>query len=251
MSHAASVALRHRYLLDLGELDQHLAAREGETSQKQKTEAVSETSDAAQTLTKTSDAVPSLTETSDAAHTLSETSDATPTLTKTSDATPTLTKTSDAAPTLTEASDAAQTLTETQTQHRLSQTRQTQMHERQLYIQLDPESVRTLTSERRSDWVPTRTMAACGRCSRISRTHFCGTFWKEVGETTLKQTRKTSVSEYHSGRRRSKSSCRRTDGTADQHGRTAGDMDANWYKKKIGTSQHGYKPGRIKKDNGV
>lgn len=51
----------------------------------------------------------------------------------------------------------------------------------------------TLTSSRRSHCVPTRTSGAKGTCFRISGTHFSGTFWKEVGLTTLKHSRNTSA----------------------------------------------------------
>ncbi len=54
-------------------------------------------------------------------------------------------------------------------------------------------SMRTLTSNRRSDWVPTKMMGEDGLHSRISGIHFLVMFWNDVGFTTLKQRRKTSV----------------------------------------------------------
>lgn len=44
-------------------------------------------------------------------------------------------------------------------------------------------------------WVPTRRIAASGQNLFISGIHFSFTFWNEVGQTTLKHTMKTSVSE--------------------------------------------------------
>lgn len=51
----------------------------------------------------------------------------------------------------------------------------------------------TLTSCRRSAWVPTSSIGALGQCRRISGTHFSLTFWNEEGLTTLKQSRKMSA----------------------------------------------------------
>lgn len=67
-------------------------------------------------------------------------------------------------------------------------------------------SIRTLTSSRRSDWVPTRMMGDVGLHERISGIHFFVMFWKDVGLTTLKQSRKTSVWAYDSERKPSNSS---------------------------------------------
>jgi len=54
-------------------------------------------------------------------------------------------------------------------------------------------SIKTLTSVRRSDCVPTSTMGARGLWCLSSCNHFSRTLWKEVGDTTLKHTRNTSV----------------------------------------------------------
>lgn len=54
-------------------------------------------------------------------------------------------------------------------------------------------SIRTLTSCRRSHCVPTRMMGVSGQRRRISGTHFSQTFWKEAGLTTLKHRSKVSV----------------------------------------------------------
>lgn len=54
-------------------------------------------------------------------------------------------------------------------------------------------SMRTLTSCRRSHWVPTSSTGVSGQRRRISGTHFSLMFWKEAGLTTLKHRRRTSV----------------------------------------------------------
>jgi hypothetical protein len=62
---------------------------------------------------------------------------------------------------------------------------------------------RTCCSSRRSTWVPTMRQGTPGQWWWTSGNHFSRTFSKDAGEVTLKQTRKTSVCGYESGRRRS------------------------------------------------
>jgi hypothetical protein len=61
----------------------------------------------------------------------------------------------------------------------------------------------TCGSSRRSTWVPTIRHGTPGQWWCTSGNHFSFTFSKDAGEVTLKQTRKTSVCGYDSGRRRS------------------------------------------------
>ena len=61
----------------------------------------------------------------------------------------------------------------------------------------------TLGSSRRSVWVPTIRQGTPGQWWCTSGNHFSRTFSNEAGEVTLKQTRKTSVWGYESGRKRS------------------------------------------------
>lgn len=62
---------------------------------------------------------------------------------------------------------------------------------------------RTVGSSRRSICVPTMRHGTPGQWWKTSGNHFSRTFSNEAGEVTLKQTRKTSVCGYDSGRRRS------------------------------------------------
>ncbi len=54
-------------------------------------------------------------------------------------------------------------------------------------------SMRTLTSFRKSHCVPIKTIGTLGLCIWSSGSHFSVTLLNDVGDTTLKQTRKTSV----------------------------------------------------------
>lgn len=58
-------------------------------------------------------------------------------------------------------------------------------------------------SSLKSTWVPTISAGTPGQWWAISGNHFSRTFSKEAGDVTEKQTRKTSVWGYESGRRRS------------------------------------------------
>lgn len=61
----------------------------------------------------------------------------------------------------------------------------------------------TAGSSRKSTWVPTMRHGTPGQWWCTSGNHFSLTFSNEAGEVTLKQTRKTSVCGYESGRSRS------------------------------------------------